>query len=123
MDDQDSGRPSRRKQLRELFRRKGKSGNQGTTSKSDEGPGIPPTQVAKIEGEPFRTDLWGAAYEQIQKEDPKLLVAYKKYLLAPKAETDQGTSSDNMFHNRGAINRTLSEINGHRSPSPLLSTS
>ena len=28
-------------------------------------------------------DLWGAAYEQIQKEDPKLLAAYKKYLLAP----------------------------------------
>jgi hypothetical protein len=93
MDDQDSGRPSRRKQLRELFRRKGKSsakGNQGFTSKSDEGPGAPPTQVAGIE---CRTDLWGAAYEQIQKEDPKLLVAYKKYLLVPKAETDQGTSS------------------------------
>jgi hypothetical protein len=104
MDDQDSGRPSRRKQLRELFRRKGKSSareNQGTTSKSNEGPGAPPTQAAEIEGERFRTDLWGAAYEQIQKEDPKLLVAYKKYLLAPKAETDQGTSSDNTFYNRG----------------------
>ena len=122
MDDQDSGRPSRRKQLRELFRRKGKSsakGNQGFTSKSDEGPGAPPTQVAGIE---CRTDLWGAAYEQIQKEDPKLLVAYKKYLLAPKAETDQGTSSSITWR-RGAINRTLSKINGYRSPGPSLSTS
>jgi hypothetical protein len=45
-----------------------------------------PTQMAEVEGK--RTDLWGAAYEQIQKEDPKLLVAYKKYLLA----LDQGMS-------------------------------
>ena len=90
MDDQDSGRPSRRKQFQELFRRRGKSsarGDQGSTSKTDEGPATPPTQ---IEGERIRTgSLWGAAYEQVQKEDPKLLVAYKKYLLVPKTE---GTS-------------------------------
>ena len=101
MDDQDSGRPSRRKQFRELFRVKRKSsakGNQGSTSKSDEGPAAPPTQMAEIERERIRTDLWGAAYEQIQKEDPKLLVAYKKYLLVPKTETDQGTSSDKTLY-------------------------
>ena len=98
MDDQDSGRPSRRKQFRELFRVKRKSsahGNQGSTSKSDEGPAA---QMAETEGERVRTDLWGAAYEQIQKEDPELLVAYKKYLLVPKTERDQGTSSDNTLY-------------------------
>ena len=73
-------------------------GNQGSTSKSDEGPEVPPTQVAGIGGERIRTDLWGAAYEQIQKEDPKLLVAYKKYLLVPRTKRDQGTSSDNTFY-------------------------
>jgi hypothetical protein len=91
MDDQDSGRPSRRRLFRELFRRREKrsaKGNQGSTSKSDEG----------IEGERTRTDLWGAAYEQFQKEDPKLLVAYKKYLLVPRTKRDQGTSSDNAFY-------------------------
>src|ERR1700735_5470575 len=91
MDDQDSGRPSRRKLFRELFRRSGARGNQGSTSKSDEGP---PTQMAEIEGQRIPTDLWGAAYEQIQKEDPKLLVAYKKYLLA----SNQGMSSNNTFY-------------------------
>jgi hypothetical protein len=139
MDDQDSGRPSRRKQFRELlFRRKGKSsarGNQGSTSKSDEpheGPAAPLTQMAEIEGERIRRDLWGAAYEQVQKEDPKLLVAYKKYLLVPKTERDQGTSSDNTFY---LANITivaagcykpegrlpyLPKINGYRSAGPLV---
>jgi hypothetical protein len=92
MDDQDSGRPSRRKQFRELlFRRRGSSarGNQGSS------PATPPTQLEEIERKPIQTDLWGAAYEKIQKEDPKLLVAYKKYLLAP----DQGmSSSDSTFY-------------------------
>ena len=97
MDDQDSGRPSRRKQFRELFRREGKSSARGSTSKSDEGPATP-TLMAKIKGKRIRRDLWGAAYEQIQKEDPKLLVAYKKYLLVPKTERDQGTSSDNTLY-------------------------
>ena len=41
--------------------------------------------MAETEGERVRTDLC-VAYEQIQKEDPKLLVAYKKYLLLPKTE-------------------------------------
>jgi hypothetical protein len=60
--------------------------------------------MAEIEGQRIPTDLWGAAYEQIQKEDPKLLDAYKKYLLVPKTKGDQGTSSDNSIHqyyNRG----------------------
>jgi hypothetical protein len=95
MDDQDSGRPSCRKQFRELFRRREKSsarGNQGSTSKTDEGPATPPTE--EIERKRIQTDLWGAAYEKIQKEDPKLLVAYKKYLLAP----DQGMSSNSTFY-------------------------
>ena len=85
MDDQDSGRPSRRKQFRELFRKRGSSarGNQGSS------PATPPTQVEEIGRKPIQTDLWGAAYEKIQDEKPKLLVAYKKYLLAP----DQGMSS------------------------------
>jgi hypothetical protein len=81
MDDQDSGRPSLRKQFRELLRRKEKSSVRG---KQDEGPAAPPTQMAELEGEQVRRDLWGAAYERVQKEDPKLLVAYKKYLLVPK---------------------------------------
>ena len=50
--------------------------------------------MAEVECKQIRADLWGAAYEQIQKEDPKLLVAYKKYLLAPKTKRDQGMSSD-----------------------------
>ena len=85
MDDQDTERPSRRTLFRELFRRREKS----SAPKSDEGPAAPPT-----EGERIPTDLWGAAYEQIQKEDPKLLVAYKKYLLA----SNQGMSSNNTFY-------------------------
>jgi hypothetical protein len=100
MDNQDSGRPSRRKLFRELFRRREKSsarGNQESPSKSDEGPAAPPTQIAEIEGQRIPTDLWGAAYEQIQKEDPKLLDAYKKYLLVPKTKGDQGTSCDNSI--------------------------
>jgi hypothetical protein len=64
-----------------------------------DGPAAPPTQLAEIEGERIRTDdLWGAAYEQIRREDPKLLVAYKKYLLVPKTKRDQGMSSDNTFY-------------------------
>jgi hypothetical protein len=92
--EQDSGRPSRRKRFRELFGRREKSsarGNQGFTSKTD---ATPPTQIGEIERNRIQKDLWGAAYEQIQKEDPKLLVAYKKYLLAP----DQGMSSNNTFY-------------------------
>jgi hypothetical protein len=137
--DQESGLPSRHKQFRELFRRRGKSsarGNQGSTSKSDEGPAAPPTQLAETEGERIRTDdLWGAAYEQIRREDPKLLVAYKKYLLVPKIKRDQGTSSDNTFYPAditivpaGCYNPEgrlppVSKINGYHPPSSLLSMS
>ena len=47
--------------------------------------------MEEIERKRIQTDLWSAVYEKIQKEDPKLLVAYKKYLLVP----DQGMSSNN----------------------------
>ena len=42
--------------------------------------------MAEIEGKRIRTDLWDVAYEKIQKEDPKLLVAYKKHLLVLKTK-------------------------------------
>ena len=119
-------RPSRRKQFRELFKRTGKSsarGNQGSTSKPDEGPATPPTQMEEIEHKRIKTDLWGAAYEKIQKEDPKLLVAYKKYLLVPKTKRDQGTLSDNTFYSANIAGRKITsvlKINGYHSPIPVL---
>ena len=78
------------KRLMHIPRKRSDSPNRRTwalKSDEDKSPVTLPTEMVEVEGK--RTDLWGAAYEQIQKEAPKLLVVYKKYLLAP----DQGMSS------------------------------
>jgi hypothetical protein len=83
---EDSGRPGpRRDGILRLIAGRGK---RGTST-----PPIAPP--AKIERK--RTDLWGKAYDKIQEEDSKLLVAYKKYLLAPKTKGGQGMLSDSTF--------------------------
>ena len=50
---------------------------------------IPPKQRKKVglseKSGCKRTDLWSQAYSKVQQENPKLLVAFKKYLLAAKS--------------------------------------
>ena len=58
-----------------------RSRDRGTTKSP-----IPPKQRKKSEKSGCkRTDLWSQAYSKVQQENPKLLVAFKKYLLAAKS--------------------------------------
>jgi hypothetical protein len=61
-----------------------RSRDRGTTKSP-----IPPKQRKKVDLSEKsgckRTDLWSQAYSKVQQENPKLLVAFKKYLLAAKS--------------------------------------
>ena len=70
-----------------LGREKSSEGSRSRDRSSTRSP-VPPEQREKDLSEKSghkRTDLWSQAYSKVQQENPNLLVAFKKYLLAAKS--------------------------------------